>query len=253
MAQAGRPSPFEGNADGWDVMVQMVYCPRSIDGTIQYDRGGPGEYLATTQTLGLDTVGSIQYLLAVKHKRWTMGVNYAPVAFSGRGYGYGMIGNGDIGVVGKINIDTHIDVDLLLGNVLYDLIRERYLTLAVGAGMGASMIDVALTPRIASDRGLTYNDTTPFGFLSVSMQTNYRRFFFGVNINGIDLSTEPLDLGYLDLTINLGCNLIAGPVRLNVLAGFRQVQFEMETRYAGETVVTDVDLTGPFIGLNAVF
>ena len=93
-------SPVETKPKSWNVMLQIVYSPRAMDGTIRYNKGGPSDYLATADTLGLDTVDSFQYMMALKYKRWTLGVNYAPVTFEGNGYGYDLISIGSVGVVG---------------------------------------------------------------------------------------------------------------------------------------------------------
>jgi hypothetical protein len=241
------------DASDWIIGCSVLYSPRTIAGSIQYDKNGPNDYLATTDSLGLDTANSFMYQAGAKHKRWTFGVNYAPVEFSGTGYAYDLISQGGGGIAGKVRVNTTVNVDLLLGNVLYDLVREKNMKFSVGGGLGASMIDIAITPPISTERGLKFDDTTPFGFFTVNMLNNYQKFIYGMNLNSIGFGTEGFDLSYSDFTLNLGYNILLKPFLLNIMGGYRQVNFKMEMSSEGTVVEPNIQVTGPFLGLNALF
>jgi hypothetical protein len=255
VSACGWGAAAEPGGDGRDLhfSASVFGNVRTLSGAIQHDVSGPNNFLATTDTLGLDSAVSVTAQAAARYKRWTFGINYSPVQFEGAGYGYDTIGTGPAAVLARVGIDTTVDVDLLLGNVLYDLIHEKNMTLAVGGGLGATAVDLSLAPRAGVGEGLQYHDTTPFGFFTVNMANRYRKFLYGVNLNAINFSVDNFALDYSDITVHLGYAVLTRPAVVNLVGGFRQVKFHLQARYTEAVTEPNFTLTGPFLGLNVPF
>jgi hypothetical protein len=237
----------------WELLASVTYGPRSIDGTIFVNRPGPTSGGGTADSLGLGTSDSFMYAAGFRYKRWNFMLESMPTTFEGQGFATESV---DFGNGSSISIETpvnsSINVDLLLVNVMYDFIKsDKAGKLSAGFGLGESSIDVALTPKIG--QSVSFNGTTPFGFLGVNYVKRFGKFSVTAGAQGISVATDSSSIDYSNLNLMGGYQFYKNRGFGNVIFGYRRVGFKFDNDVNGGITDTDVVLTGPYIGVGVGF
>lgn len=245
----------ESDPRDWHFAGSIVYSSRSLDGTIvnrtAANNGIYGDLVTTGDAMGLDDSQSAMLFLAAQYKRFGMGINYMPTSYKGNGYAL-VAGTGpSAGVFIQTPLETSIDVNMVLASIYYDLIQTPDTTFGVGAGFGQTWIDLSIVPQTGN--ALVYDGSQPFGFLNVHFRNYHNRFLYGFSFNGLSLDIDGVNVVYSDYKLDLGYRLLEGPINLDLVGGYRQVNFAMDLDWSGGTVKTDVTMEGPFIGLVAIY
>jgi len=243
------------NHRDWHFSSYLVYTSRTLDGSIvnknALNNDVFGNLLATADSMNLDTSNTFMFTLAAKYKTWRLGLNYAPTSFSGQGYAIVALTGSSAGVLQKTPLNTDIDVNLLLGKLSYDLIETKSSIFGVGAGLGASYIDLNIIPQVGDS--IIYKGDQPFGFLSIYMANNYQKFLYGFTINAISATFTGVEVDYSDYTVDLGYSLSEKEIKWNLVGGYRLVNFSIDLENGQDTVAANVKLQGPFIGVSATY
>lgn len=240
----------------WHVGASVLYSSRSMDGSI-VDRtpirdDAFGSLVATGDSMDLGTSDTFMLTLAAQYRRWTFGLNYLPTSFSGEGTALVTLdGGGGAGVTVRTPLKSDIDVDMLLASVLYGVIRTPESRLAVGVGLGRTAVDLSIVPEVGEP--ILYKGDQPFGFLSLQMANRHGAFLYGFGVNGISGSFEGVAIDYSDYKLDLGYRLVDRDYKLDLVGGYRQVNFSMDLEYGRDVVKTRVVLKGPFLGLSALY
>jgi hypothetical protein len=242
----------ENPKSDFQVALSVVYSSRSVGATIGVTNPGSLGFIATADSLGLGRADGFQENVELRWKRWAFGVNYVPTSVSGQGTATSglQIGSGPIIAVGT-PMTTTIDVSMLLGTAYYFVVQKSDMELGLGLGFGKTSIDVAFVPALGQPSG--YDGNTPFGFLSVRMINRVDRFFYGASVNGIGFSFEGTTIHYFDLNLAAGYRVLDDRVKGDILAGWRYIGFGFAFDVPPTITKTDVQLSGPYIGVRFVF
>ena len=241
-------------ASDWRFSGNLVYSSRPLSGSFVSTRSignVNGGMVATGDSMNLGTSDAAMLALGIRYKRFGVGLNYMPTSYHGQGTAMVGAGAGGSGGMVETQLDTKIDVDMLLANVYYNLIQTPTSVFGVGVGFGQTVIDLNLTPAVGSP--ILYQGTQPFGFLSMHMANRYKRFLYGFNINGISAEFEGVQVTYSDYKIDLGYRVIDKRVKFDIIGGYRLVNFFADVKYSDGRVVSTFGLEGPFLGVSVAY
>jgi hypothetical protein len=252
VAIMGLPSLATAKEGDWGFIAQVLYGPRDISGTILTNPAGPTAGDATTESLGLGTSKSFQYMVGFNYKRWSFDVVSMPTTFTGDGFAEGTIDlGGDQVIAGSVPVSSDINIDLVLVNVMYDLIQKETFRFGIGLGAGRTTIDVSLVPQIG--QGIVYSGNTPFGFLALDLEKNWGRWGLGVGAQGISITSNDSSMDYSNLNVVGSYRFYQKKWFSSVVVGYRRVGFDFDYNLDSGETKTDVVLTGPYIGLTGGF
>lgn len=239
----------------WHFFGSLVYSSRSLGGVIvsktANNSGGYGGLITTGNAMGVDDSNGAMLALAVQYKRFGLGLNYMPTSFEGTGSAL-VVGTGpNAGIFTETPLETKIDVDMLLANIYYNFIQNQDTVFGVGAGFGQTFIDLSIVPETGT--ALAYDGVQPFGFLNVHFMSRYKRFLYGFALNGLSLDVDGVNVVYSDYKIDLGYRLMDGRVRVDLVGGYRLVNFAIDLEGVSSEIAADVSLEGPFLGVAATY
>lgn len=239
----------------WHYNISLVYSKRTLDGTIvnktPFDNDVFGSLFATGDSMNVGTSDEFMLAVGAYYKRWGIGLNYMPTSFSGTGSALVKVGSGSAGVIVATPLETNIDVNMVLANVSYDFIKTGNNVFGIGVGLGNTSIDLAIIPDVGDS--IIYNGNQPFGFLSIHMSSRHNSFSYGFSMNGISADFDGAAVDYSQYTVNLGYRLKDGAVKLDVIGGYRLVNFAIDLQEGQNVVRADVSLEGPYLGVNLVY
>lgn len=249
---ADREEPPPGD---WHFSANMVYSSRSLDGTIvsrnAINGGVYGDMVTTGDAMGVSDSQSVMLAAGVQYKRFGVGLNYMPTSFEGTGSAI-VAGTGpNAGLFFETPLYTDIDVDMLLATVYYNLIQTQNSLFGIGCGFGHTWVDLQITPDIGTE--LAYDGEVPFGFLRVHFNSRYQRFLYGFALNGLSMELDGSHIVYSDYKIDLGYRLIDKRWKLDLVGGYRLVNFAVDLGLTSGEVHTDVSMEGPFVGITAIY
>lgn len=239
----------------WHYNLSLVYSKRSLDGAVSnktpIDNNTFGNLLATGNSMNVGT--SDEFMLAVNayYKRWGVGLSYMPTSFSGTGSSLVEVDSGSTGVIVETSLNTNIDVNMVLANLTYDFIKTGNNVFGVGAGLGNTSIDLSIIPGVGDS--IIYNGNQPFGFLNIHMSSKHNNFSYGFSMNGISADFDGAAVDYSQYTVNLGYRVKDGAVKLDIIGGYRLVNFAIDLQEGQNIVRADVALEGPYLGVNLVY
>jgi hypothetical protein len=117
--------------------------------------------------------------------------------------------------------------------------------------LGQAQMDVSF----AEDNGVStgFDGNVPFGFLSVVMQGNSGRFFYRFSVNGIAISMDGVAINYKDFNVSGAYRMLDRKIKLDAVLGvrYRVFDYNFDTQQTKST--TDIELSGPYVGLRGVF
>lgn len=253
----GLPSSAEEAAPkhNWHFSASLEYSTRSLDGTIvnrnALDNGAFGELIATGDSMNVGNSDGVMVAAAVQYKRFGLGLNSLPTSFEGQGSALVAGSGSNAGVFLVTPLDTRIAVNMLLANVYYNIVQTPKTVFGIGLGFGRTSIDLSIVPDIGD--ALTYDGKQPFGFLNLHFSSTYKRFLYGFALNGINGTFAGATVDYSDYKLNLGYRAIDSRVKLDIMGGYRLVNFAIDIDNAGDRVSADVSLEGPFLGVSFTY
>ncbi|MDX1823502.1 MAG: hypothetical protein R3354_02215 [Thiohalomonadales bacterium] len=254
---AEQAAPLENTSShrDWHFFANISYSSRTLDGSITETTAIAndvfGDLVATGDSMNLDTSDTFMYTLAAQYKKWRVGLNYMPTSFSGQGYAIVTLTGNQAGVLAKTQLNTDIDIDLLLGKLTYDIIQTQSSRFGVGVGLGRTQIDLNIIPQVGNS--IIYKGDQPFGFLNLYMANNYQRFLYGFSFNAISASFTGVEVDYSDYTIDLGYRLSDKEIKWDLVGGYRQVNFSIDIEDGQNMYKAITHLQGPFIGVSVFY
>ncbi len=249
-AQEGEEKP-----SNWHVAGSLVYSSRALDGSVvsknSISEGVFGTLVATGDSMNVGEANGLMLALAVQYKRFGIGLNYMPTSFQGSGFALAEVGTAGGGAFIKTPLETDIDIEMLLANVYYNFIQTSNSVFGVGAGLGRTEIDFSMVP--GTGNALVYEGVQPFGFLNLHMRNQYKKFIYGFVLNGLSMEFEGANIVYSDYKVDLGYRLVDKRVKLDLVGGYRMVNFAIDLAGQSSEIAVDVTLEGPFLGVNMLY
>jgi len=239
----------------WHFNVNIAYTSRTLSGTIANQTGITdnvfGDLVATGDSMNVDSSNGVMLALGAQYKRWGMGLNYMPTSFTGQGSAIVTLGGNQAGVVVKTPLNTNIDVNMLLANGSYNFIQTKNTVFGVGIGYGRTDISLNITPDVGNP--IIYDGQQPFGFLNLHMSSSYKKFHYGFALNGISATFSGVEVDYSDYKVDLGYRVIDKAFKMDLVGGYRLVNFAIDIENGPDIVKASVALQGPFLGLNFIY
>lgn len=250
--------------ENWSVYGTAYYTSRRIKGNISrkntLNNGISSDLVATGTTLDLDRSNGFMYLVGASYKRWFLGLTFMPSLFEDQGNGFSYVdltGPNGNGVLTQISTVTNVHIDMYLANITYEAVRTKHTTFKVGIGAGGSTVKLHITPQSNIVNEIRFNHTQPFGYVTLNMATEYRRFIFSANMNGVSMKLDGVKIGYLDFNVELGYRAYQGFFNLDIIGGYRMVNFAISGSEEVDgppdsmrDVNVDLTLEGPFLGVT---
>jgi hypothetical protein len=239
----------------WHVFGSMVYSSRSLNGVIvsknEVNDGVYGDMVTTGDAMGVDDSNGAMLSIGAQYKRFGLGLNYMPTSFEGSGSALVAGTGANAGFFFPTPLETKIDVDMLLASMYYNIIQTPDSVFGLGAGLGQTMVDLSITPEVGTP--LVYDGQLPFGFLRLHFNSKYKRFLYGFALNGLSLDVDGANIVYSDYKVDLGYRVLDGRTKLDLVGGYRLVNFAVDLGGTDGEIGADVSLTGPFIGVAASY
>jgi len=251
--------------ENWSVYATALYNSRFIKGNISrkntLKNGIASDLVASGKTLDLDRSNGMMYYFGASYKHWFLGLSYMPSRFSDQGNGFSYVditGPNGNGVLTQVATVTDVDINMYLANITYEAVRTKHTTFKVGIGAGGSSVNLHVTPQDTIIKEIRFDHTQPFGYITLNMATEYRRFLFSANMNGVAMTLDGVTIDYLDFNFELGYRAYQGYFNLDIVAGYRMVNFaisgssEVDGTHINTTrdVAVDLTLEGPFLGIT---
>jgi len=241
-----------GDAYQWQFFGALAYGPRDIDGDIFLTNGGAGSGYATADSLGLGTADSFQFRLGARYKRWRFSVDYLPTNYSGEGFALASI---DLPNRPPIDFTTpvvsDIDVEILLANVNYELLQTANWRGSVGLGFGRTTLDISLDPEVGE--GVFFDSNTPFGYISGDIRRYFGRWSVLAAIQWISGDFGGFNMAYGNFNVSAGYVFPLEKTAVEVLAGYRRIDFKFDYNIDGQETIADFTMEGPYIGTAISF
>ena len=76
---------------------------------------------------------------------------------------------------------------------------------------------------------------------------------YGFALNGLSLDVDGANIVYSDYKGDLGYRVVDRRYKLDLVGGYRLVNFAVDLEGTGGEIGVDVSLEGPFLGLAATF
>ncbi|TYK67085.1 hypothetical protein [Colwellia echini] len=248
-------SAEEVTPDNWHFSGNIAYSNRALDGTIvnqtEDNNGQFGELFTTGNEMNVGTSSSTMVELAVQYKRYGVGLNYMPTSFNGEGTALVAASGDNAGFFVQSPLDSQIDVEMLLANFYYNIIQTPDTVFGVGLGLGQTSIDFNIKPELGND--LAYTGDQPFGFLNLHFSSNYNRFLYGFSLNGINAAFSGVDVDYSDYRVDLGYRVSDAEIKIDIIGGYRLINFALDIEDGEDKAATDISLSGPFLGITVTY
>lgn len=245
----------EVKPSNWHFFSDVSYSARSLDGTLinktEKNNDHFGELLTTGKAMNVGTSSSAMMALGMQYKRFGIGLNYLPTSFEGQGTALVAASGENAGVFIRTPLDTRIDVEMLLTNVYYNVIQTPDTVFGVGLGLGETNIDFNITPQLGNK--IAYTGTQPFGFVSLHFSTNYNSFIYGFALSGISAAFSGVNVKYSDYKVNLGYRVYDKTVKVDIMGGYRLVNFAVIVEADKNKTASDFSLSGPFLGITVTY
>jgi len=239
----------------WQFTGSILYTSRSLSGTIvsrnAINDGVYGDMTTTADTMGLDKSQSVLLSLGAKYKCFGLGMNYLPTSYKGSGFALVAASGPSGGVFIPTPLESRIDIDMILGNISYDLIQTPDTVFGVGAGLGTTLIDLSIVPETGT--ALVYDGSQPFGFLTVYFGSRYRQLYYGFSLNGLSMDIDGAYVRYSDYMAQVRYRLHDARTKADLVGGYRQVNFAVELDGDGWQLRSDMSQEGPFLGLSVTY
>jgi hypothetical protein len=246
---------LDSRPSDWHVGGSVVFSSRSLDGTIFSRTAGSGgrfgDLVTTADAMGVDDSNGAMLALGVQYKRFGLGINYLPTSFEGSGSALVAGTGANAGVFIQTPLETDIDVDMLLASAYYNLIQEPNTVFGVGFGLGGTIIDLSIVPEVGTV--LAYEGSQPFAFLNLHFMNRHRRFLYGFSLNGLSMDVDGVNVVYSDYKADLGYRLHDARAKVDLVGGYRLVNFAIDLDGTGGKIAADVSLEGPFLGVKATY
>lgn len=227
----------------------------TIENQVDLDSDNYGAFFATSESLNVqkETIPAIS--ASAKYNRWTAGLYYLPIEFSGVGTAKGEIdltvGDTQIGAFANVPLASRFDLHVALGKFSYDLISASDRVFGIGFGLGQLDIDIDLdSPQLT---GLKYTESDPFGFLNIHMANRQGRFFYGFSLNAIKVELGGINESYSDYKIDFGYRILEGNLLCDLTFGYRHIEVNMDIDSQQETTKINLGVKGPALGLSVHF
>jgi hypothetical protein len=239
-------------ADDFGFNLAVVYGPRDIEGDIFVSRSPITSGKATADSLGLGTSKSPQVRVGMRYKRWNISLDYLPTSYSGQGLALTDVNFPNRPPIAVATpISSNIDVEMILGSVMYDLFVGESWKLALGGGFGRTDLDIALVPDVGQP--LAFDGNTPFGYLGGQFIKQFGRVSLLAGVQGISAEFDSSRIKYGNVNLAGSWRWHAGSWWSDLVLGYRRVDFKMEFDIDGQKTAADFTQTGPYLGVVAGF
>jgi hypothetical protein len=249
------PNAFAQESESdWGFSASVGWSWREIDGTL-FSVKPPLTGLATTDSLGLGSSSEAEASLGMRWKRLGVRLDYLPSEFAGQGRLALALdfGNGPV-IGGTTPVSTDIKIAMTLANVEYDLLGRADMDWSIGAGFGSIDLDITLMPETGPT--VAIGNDLPFGYLTMTFTKRWQKFSASVNVQGLSVDIDKYTIDYRSLNLVGGYTIYSrGKMRLDVLAGYRYVDFkyDFDDSESRARTNTDLILNGPHIGLRVAW
>jgi hypothetical protein len=149
--------------------------------------------------------------------------------------------------------DVHTDLDLGLHQAVltFDLAPTDIVELGLGLGVTAIDLDMKVTD---DDTGETIDtdEAVPLPVLALRGAVRQGNFEVAALVTGMSLDISDVDVSFFDVDVFGRWKFLGGDdhLRGSLVIGYRMVTLDVEYDDGDDEVELDMDLTGPYIGLQ---
>ncbi|MEW6074258.1 MAG: hypothetical protein AB1726_16900 [Planctomycetota bacterium] len=149
------------------------------------------------------------------------------------------------------DVETDLDLDLHDAALTFDLVPGDAVELGIGLGVTVFGIDMAVRDLATGDQ-IETDQTLPIPVLAARLGAEWGRFDAEALVTGFDLSYQGDSASFYDVDVFGRYRLLGGRdhLRGSVVLGYRLMTFDIEYDDDESDAELDLDLGGPYVGLQ---
>ena len=244
----------QDSSSDWGFNALVGWAWRDINGTM-FSYSPPLNGAATADSLGLGTSSEPEAAIGIRWKRLNVELVYLPSEFKGDGVLVQDLDFGSGPVIGNTtSISSNIEVTMLLANVEYAVFQRSDMQIGVGFGLGQVGLDIMMVPQIGPE--INIKGDVPFGYVTTSIVKRWGKVALNGSLQGLSISHGSTGVKYNSVNLAGAYRFIQKEkLGFDVLAGYRFVSFdyEFDDENSGARTGTDLQLTGPYVGVRATW
>lgn len=225
-----------------------------VGGEIGVQQGSTVAARATVESLGLEqddsVVGLRVDLQALGH--WTFG--FQESSHDGDGVADATLSQGGVTITAGTPVSSQFDVGIYQGAVTWDLLPGDTLELGLGVGLTALDVDAEIS-ETTGGASVAGEELVPVPAVAGRVGFALGRLELSALLQWIDAQYSGNSLDFVDLDAMASVRILGDDDRLAgwIGAGWRYVDAGVAYEEDGDSVDTQIDFSGPWIGLLLSF
>lgn len=231
--------------------VAPRYSQLSLEGDFGISSGGASAN-GNLETAGLDDSEGAPGIRA--DFAWSgahLIVSSTQVEFSGSGTADTTFSSGGVTIPFGAAVESDLDLGLHSAIVLWDLFPGNMIELS--AGLGVTLIDFELNiVDTGSSMSVSADEALPVPLLAANAGVMLGDLEANLLVSGFSISAEGNSGSYIDLDASLRYKLFGGQnhVRSSIIAGWRQIDIELDYTDSGDSIDGDIRVSGPYLAFE---
>ena len=231
--------------------VAPRYAQLSLEGDFGISSGGATAN-GDLETMGLDDSEGAPGVRA--DFAWSGAhviVSSTAVEFSGSGVADTTFTSGGVTIPSGATVDSDLDLGLHSAIVLWDIFPGDMIE--ISAGLGVTLIDFEMNiVDTGSSMSVNADETLPVPLLAANAGVMLGDLEANLLVSGFSISADGNSGSYIDLDASLRYKLFGGQnhVRTSIIAGWRQIDIELDYTDSGDNIDGDIRVSGPYLAFE---
>ena len=237
------------------VDVMPLYGSYSVGGEIGASTGGTPAINQKLSDIGIDgSEGGFGGRASIEWLNFMLAVSGFQADYSGTGTTTADISFDDQTITVGTDVNSRLDLSYLDATLTFDVFPGD--TFDIGLGLGVAALDLKLdVADTANTTQLNGDETIPLPELALRGAVNLGRFGIFGNLGWISGKYDDFDGQLLDIDLHGRVRIFGSGDRFlgHAALGYRYVDTDFEFNDGSDQVKADLDISGPYLGLNFSF
>lgn len=243
------------DANGWETSLNIEAYAWALDGSFtnigKLTQNTASSFSGTGESLELPTENVAQFTAIASNRKWTLSLFKLSLNTQGEGIGLAAVASGNVGGFIAVDVTSDIDIDFSVAEVSYNLVATDNASLSLGAAAGK--LEVGMDFLVNNGAGFSYDDSTPFGYVTLNMANKHGPIFYGFSVNGLRFSGKNQSEEEIDYKVKFAYRHMVGALPVDFRWGWRHMNLKFEIENNTGSTKADIELKGPYLGLGTSF
>ena len=149
------------------------------------------------------------------------------------------------------DVASRLDLDIHNAALTFDVLPGENIELGLGIGVTVFGIDMSIRDELSGDEIAT-DESIPIPVVSARLAGQKGRFEAAALVSGFSLSYDGDEVSFFDVDVFGRWLFLGGKdyLRGSVVLGYRMVTFDLQYEDSGDEAAIDLNLGGPYFGLQ---